>query len=269
MACTRGTDERERRQNRVHKVVWGVFFIAAGTLLWLNNVGRIALLPPPYPASNAVDGNPTTRWASQFHHVPEWITVDLDRPTDINRIRINWEAAYAKQYEIEVSDDNTTWTTVKQVTDGRGGLEEHDVSARGRYVRLVGTRRATHYGFSLWELEVYGPSGLLSEGHRVTASSLEKPMLWALFWSVILFVAGITPLVAPKDTAQQVMGLAMTGVGGFFSLQTLGLISWDFGRAWPVLLVVAGAMILLQSVRSDKGPDPQGNDESGNAGSPQ
>jgi len=30
------------------------------------------------------------------------------------------------------------------------------VSGSGRYVRLYGTARATQYGYSLWEFQVYG-----------------------------------------------------------------------------------------------------------------
>ncbi|WP_251037443.1 discoidin domain-containing protein [Paenibacillus albidus] len=28
---------------------------------------------------------------------------------------------------------------------------------QARYVRMYGTERATQYGYSLWEFEVYGP----------------------------------------------------------------------------------------------------------------
>jgi hypothetical protein len=31
-----------------------------------------------------------------------------------------------------------------------------DVSGSGRYVRMYGTTRATGYGYSLWEFQVYG-----------------------------------------------------------------------------------------------------------------
>jgi hypothetical protein len=31
-----------------------------------------------------------------------------------------------------------------------------NVSGSGRYVRMYGTKRATQYGYSLWEFQVYG-----------------------------------------------------------------------------------------------------------------
>src|SRR6185295_1115788 len=33
------------------------------------------------------------------------------------------------------------------------------ISGSGRYVRLYGTQRATQYGYSVWEFQVYGSGG--------------------------------------------------------------------------------------------------------------
>ena len=66
-------------------------------------------------ANLAVDGNTTTRWGSAFTD-PQWIMVDLGATTFITRVRLNWEAAYGKTYQIQTSNDNATWTTVVTVT---------------------------------------------------------------------------------------------------------------------------------------------------------
>ena len=43
------------------------------------------------------------------------------------------------------------------VTAGDGGLDDlSGLSATGRFVRIYGTKRATGYGYSLWEVELYG-----------------------------------------------------------------------------------------------------------------
>ena len=42
--------------------------------------------------ANAVDGNTTTRWSSAFSD-PQWIYVDLQATFNINRVKLNWEAA--------------------------------------------------------------------------------------------------------------------------------------------------------------------------------
>ena len=44
-------------------------------------------------------------------------------------------------------------------TTGNGVIDDLSVSGSGRYVRIYGTARATVYGYSLYEFEVYGPTG--------------------------------------------------------------------------------------------------------------
>jgi hypothetical protein len=109
-----------------------------------------------YAASSAVDGNTGTRWSSAFSD-PQWIRVDLGATKTIGRVVLNWEAAFASSYQVQVSNDGATWTSIKSVTGGDGGIDDWSVSGSGRYVRMYGTARATAYGYSLWELQVYGP----------------------------------------------------------------------------------------------------------------
>ncbi|WP_309139981.1 discoidin domain-containing protein [Micromonospora sp. 4G55] len=69
---------------------------------------------------------------------------------------LRWEAAHARSYRIDVSTDGATWRTVWSTTAGDGGTDNDRFAATGaRYVRMIGLTRATSYGFSLWELEVY------------------------------------------------------------------------------------------------------------------
>ncbi|WP_214103606.1 galactose-binding domain-containing protein [Acrocarpospora catenulata] len=128
-------------------------------------------------AANAVDGNSATRWSSAYAD-PQWIQVDLGASYDLNRVRLNWEAAYGRAYQVQVSPNGSTWTNVYSTTTGDGGVDDLTVSGTGRYVRVYGTQRAlTQYGYSLWDLNVYGtPAGgttLLSQGRQVTVSSTE------------------------------------------------------------------------------------------------
>ncbi len=108
-----------------------------------------------YPASNAVDGNTTTRWSSAFSD-PQWLQVDLGATHTISQVILNWEAAYAKAFQIQTSNDGTTWTTIYSTTTGTGGIQTLPVTGTGRYVRMYGTQRATGYGYSLWEFQVFG-----------------------------------------------------------------------------------------------------------------
>jgi hypothetical protein len=107
-------------------------------------------------ASNAVDGNLGTRWSSGFSD-NQWLQVDLGASYTINRVQLNWENAFGKAYNIEVSADGITWTTIYSTTTGQGGVENlTGLSGTGRYIRMQGVQRATQYGYSLWEFAVYG-----------------------------------------------------------------------------------------------------------------
>jgi hypothetical protein len=130
-----------------------------------------------FPASNATDGNTGTRWSSAFSD-PQWLQVDLGQTYNVSNVTLNWEAAYAKAFQIQTSNDGSTWTTIYSTTTGTGGVASIPVTGTGRYIRMYGTQRGTPYGYSLWEFSVSGtPAGsstLLSQGKPATASSLEN-----------------------------------------------------------------------------------------------
>ncbi len=119
-------------------------------------------------AAFAVDGDQTTRWASAAGVDPSWIAVDLGTTTTINQVVLRWEAAYGKAYQIQASSDSKSWTPVFTQSAGFGGVENLSFTPiSARYVRMYGTTRGSQYGYSLYELEVYGsnptaPSGTLS-----------------------------------------------------------------------------------------------------------
>ncbi|WP_371675079.1 family 20 glycosylhydrolase [Streptomyces sp. NBC_01276] len=112
-----------------------------------------------FPAAAATDGDPGTRWSSAYAD-PQWLQVDLGAPRDVGRVVLRWEAAYAKSFQIQLSDDATTWRTIHSTTTGTGGVQDlTGLTGTGRYIRVLGTRRGTAYGYSLHEFEVYaGPS---------------------------------------------------------------------------------------------------------------
>jgi hypothetical protein len=110
------------------------------------------------PASAAFDGDAGTRWSSQASD-PQWIQVDLGSVRDLCKVDLNWEAAHAKDFKIQTSGDGRDWNTLKEVTGATGGQASYTVSGSGRYVRVLGTARATGYGYSLWEVAVRTASG--------------------------------------------------------------------------------------------------------------
>ncbi|RZQ65828.1 discoidin domain-containing protein [Amycolatopsis suaedae] len=160
---------------------------AAESLLSHNKLTTTSSVENASFAGNfAVDGDATTRWASLEAADPQWISVDLGGPALISRVKLNWEAAYATDYTVETSDDGQNWKHARAVTGGDGAIDEiAGLNAAGRYLRVHGTKRGTAYGYSLWELEVYGsrtgggdveaptaPTGLRSTGSTADSITL-------------------------------------------------------------------------------------------------
>ncbi|AWS47017.1 penicillin acylase family protein [Streptosporangium sp. 'caverna'] len=108
-----------------------------------------------YPASAAVDGDPTTRWGSGWND-NQYLQVDLGSAKTVARAVLRWESAYGSAYSIQTSANGSTWTTVYSTTTGNGGVDNVTFSpVSARYVRMQGVTRATSYGYSLYELEAY------------------------------------------------------------------------------------------------------------------
>ena len=113
-----------------------------------------------YNPEKAFDGNTSTRWAASDGSKPQWIMVDLSKSYPVTSVETAFEmAGNAYQYLIEVSEDNSTWTTFVDKTDNTtaGNSVYIDTGrATGRYVRLTvtGTRNSSDFA-SIYEMEVY------------------------------------------------------------------------------------------------------------------
>ncbi|MBB5895862.1 discoidin domain-containing protein [Kutzneria kofuensis] len=127
------------------------------------------------PASAAVDGNTGTRWSSAASD-PQWLQVDLGATASITQVVLQWEAAYASAFQIQTSDNGTTWNPIYSTTTGTGGTQTLNVTGTGRYVRMLGTARGTGYGYSLWEFQVFGTAGSGGGSSCGTANAaLDRP----------------------------------------------------------------------------------------------
>jgi hypothetical protein len=87
---------------------------------------------------------------------------------------LRWEAAYAKSYAVLASDNGTVFTPVLYETNGNGGTDTVTCSTNARYVRMTGLTRATLYGYSLYEFEVYGTP-------PASVATSAPPLSYALF----------------------------------------------------------------------------------------
>ncbi|CAL9658281.1 hypothetical protein SUDANB108_06902 [Streptomyces sp. enrichment culture] len=130
-----------------------------GTNVALNKPTTASSFQPSYgdcpcEPAKATDGQADTRWASDWSD-PQWIQVDLGTATPVRRLQLVWDPAYAKSYEVQVSEDGTTWRTVHSTTTGNGDIDTVDVAATARHVRLHLTARGTGWGYSLHEFGIY------------------------------------------------------------------------------------------------------------------
>ena len=104
-------------------------------------------------ADRVIDGDPSTRWSSQ-HFDPQWLQLDFGSIQTVNKIILDWETAYAKSYQLQISDNAVDWRDIYTVTDSGGGTDEIiSLLINTRYLRMYGTERGTPWGYSLWEME--------------------------------------------------------------------------------------------------------------------
>ncbi|HVE16271.1 MAG TPA: discoidin domain-containing protein, partial [Chthoniobacterales bacterium] len=104
---------------------------------------------------NVTDLDDNSRWASQRND-DQWIAIDLGGPTRMSEVRLAWESAHAKEFKLQVSDDAKSWRDIAHVTDSKGGVETVKFPlTTARYIRLLGVKRASGYGYSLYDFAVY------------------------------------------------------------------------------------------------------------------
>lgn len=107
-------------------------------------------------ANLAFDGNTGTRWESEKAD-PQWIYVDLGEAKEIDKVGFVWEGAYASKYYVQISDNGEDWKTVAVVraSDAKTVSIDLEKTYKTRYVKMLGTKRGTIYGYSIWEMAVW------------------------------------------------------------------------------------------------------------------
>lgn len=127
-------------------------------------------------ASMAVDGDSSTRWSSDFKD-GEWWMVDLQHHVLPASIDINWEGAYAKSFDVQISADNKNWRPLYANDDFRGGMSKIANTAQltGRYLRVNCTKRATEYGSSFFCFNANGT--FVDSGNHVPVAKGQANLL--------------------------------------------------------------------------------------------
>ncbi|MES2934042.1 MAG: discoidin domain-containing protein [Pseudomonadota bacterium] len=154
-----------------------VVVTAATANLALNKPATASTVVGSFVAVNAFDTSLNTRWESAYTD-PQWVYVDLGSSYNISGVKITWETAMAKDYQIQVSSDANNWTSIKSVTGNTSAVNDlGGLSRVGRYVRMLGTARTTGYGYSIFGMEVYGQTA----GNTAPTVNLSGPANNATF----------------------------------------------------------------------------------------
>jgi hexosaminidase len=103
-----------------------------------------------------VDEDDGTRWSSGPTGEPGWVAVDLGKEREFNSVRLNFEAAYARQVGIEVSENGTAWRPIAQAEGHAGMVAISFAPVRARHVRVSLKAPGTGWGYSLWDFQVLG-----------------------------------------------------------------------------------------------------------------
>jgi hypothetical protein len=152
----------------------------------IGSDGNFALNKPAFassqqaehPAQNGNDGNIETRWCASDSSAPQWWEVDLGGAITITNTQVTWELVSIYQYEIEVSSDNTNWTTVVDKTSNLTLAKKNsdNFSASGRYVRMVITGLQPGSWASFYEFRVLGSViGSGDGGSKTNGNSTNQP----------------------------------------------------------------------------------------------
>lgn len=107
-----------------------------------------------------MDGRGDTRSSGDWVD-DTWFMVDLGEVKNIDAVSILWQTAYGSKYRILVSEDKENWTNVVKDNNGEingkpGRVVTTFQSTPARYVKFEGVSRATMFGYSFEEFEVYG-----------------------------------------------------------------------------------------------------------------
>lgn len=125
----------------------------------LARKGTATASSKPETAAKALDGDLFTSWNGDKEG-PQWLAVDLGGTKNIGAVSVSWWKAYAKSYEIQVSDDGAAWRTVHSTPKKNEFLGNTDAirfdPVKARHVRLLCTQRGTDWGgYTVYELGVY------------------------------------------------------------------------------------------------------------------
>lgn len=134
--------------------------------------------------ANAFDGKSGSRWCADGGSFPQWLQVDLGKPTHLTGCRIDWEGRTSPyKYTVEGSDDAKTWVMLADRSKNEAEVvAAHDLDAKPRYVRVNCLGAKPGQWASIWEFALFGdekikvdPAATKAEAERSKLADLQIP----------------------------------------------------------------------------------------------
>ncbi len=178
-----------------------------------------------FPASNAFDASLTTRWAANVNN-NQWVELPMGASYSLSQIKIAWEAAYAKDYDIVVANNPTGnpnisgtggWTIVGTVTNntvGQGGsigayVTTNLTPVAATNLAIYSIDENTGNNFSIWDVQEFtSPTSTISSlnsSDPTTSVTLALPS---------------TVLATGSDNTDALFAGTITGAGGVTKVGT-------------------------------------------------
>jgi non-reducing end alpha-L-arabinofuranosidase len=196
----------------------------SGTNLALNKTATgsapCATTETPDKAVNgSVSGGNSDKWCSQA--APRFLQVDLGASYTINGFILRHAQAggedagfNTQDFNIQLSTDGSTWTTVVTVTGNTLGVTTHGITPRtARYAKLNVTTptQTTDAAARIYEFEVYGAaSATPTSTVTATATATRTPTATATGVATATFTPTATRTATPTATTGTGTGTAVT-----------------------------------------------------------
>ena len=86
------------------------------------------------------------------------------------------------------------------------------------------------------------------------------------YWPMLLVWVGVTRLLVPGRGKHVASGALILALGVFFQLDRFGWIGVSLSEVWPLFMVAAGIVMILEGVRSRRSQAPPSSPGAASAG---
>ncbi len=110
-----------------------------------------------FRGKNVIDGDMTTRWASNFSD-NQFLKIELPQVVSLDLLEIFWEKAYSKDFNVKISLDGENWETVYSETD-KPSPSATKINLKGKELKFIYIDclvRKTTYCHSIFEVKFNG-----------------------------------------------------------------------------------------------------------------